>query len=123
MRVMTTRSFELVDGASDKFWTIALDGKQFTVNFGRRGTNGQTQAKDFGNPEAARQAFEKLIAEKVKKGYAEVNGAARPVAVAAPKSAAPAPTPTPPPTPAAPKPALAPAIADSRVQLSSLDWM
>jgi len=68
---MTTRSFELTDGQSDKFWTITLDRAQYTVNFGRRGTAGQTQIKEIGSLEAAQKAFDKLIAEKLKKGYKE----------------------------------------------------
>jgi predicted DNA-binding WGR domain protein len=73
---MMTRSFELTDGKSDKFWTITLEGEQYTVQFGRRGTVGQTQTKEIGSLDAARQAFDKLVAEKLKKGYKEV-GAAR----------------------------------------------
>jgi predicted DNA-binding WGR domain protein len=53
---MPTRSFELMDGKSDKFWTITVDARQHRVNFGRRGTTGQTQAKDFTSPEAAKAA-------------------------------------------------------------------
>jgi predicted DNA-binding WGR domain protein len=69
---MITRSFELTDGNSDKFWTITVAGKRHTVNFGRRGTSGQTQTKDFGDDNAAKRAFDKLVAEKLKKGYVEV---------------------------------------------------
>ena len=85
---MMTRSFELTDGKSDKFWTITLEGEQYTVQFGRRGTVGQTQTKEIGSLDAARQAFDKLVAEKLKKGYKEVgaarNGAGPAAAPAAP---------------------------------------
>jgi len=42
------------------------------VQFGRTGTAGQTQTKAFGSAGEAKKACEKLIAEKVKKGYQEV---------------------------------------------------
>jgi predicted DNA-binding WGR domain protein len=68
---MSTREFQLRDGTSDKFWKITLDGKATTVNFGRRGTDGQTQTKEWGSEDEAQKSFAKLIAEKTKKGYVE----------------------------------------------------
>lgn len=68
------RRFELVEGSSSKFWEIAQEGGTYTVCFGRIGTNGQTQTKDLGSDAAAAAAVAKLIAEKTKKGYAEVGG-------------------------------------------------
>lgn len=69
----TLRRFEFVEGGSKKFWEIGQTGCDMTVRYGRIGTNGQTQTKTF--PDEARTAREvqKLIAEKVKKGYAEVH--------------------------------------------------
>ncbi len=64
-----TRALEFREGTSDKFWTITMDGTSFTVRFGRKGTAGQEQIKRFESAEAARAAFEKLVAEKLKKGY------------------------------------------------------
>src|ERR1700680_763827 len=69
---METRQFELSDGKSDKFWRISIEGATFTVVFGRRGTSGQTQTKEFSSTEAARKAHDAIIAEKAKKGYIEV---------------------------------------------------
>lgn len=69
---MARREFQFQDGSSDKFWTIELEGKSFTVQFGRTGTAGQSQTKDFSSSADAEKACEKLIAEKVKKGYQEV---------------------------------------------------
>ena len=65
---MMTRSLELTDGKSARFWTITLDCEQFTVKFGRRGTAGQTQTREIGSADAAEQAFDTLVAEKLKKG-------------------------------------------------------
>jgi predicted DNA-binding WGR domain protein len=77
-----TRRFELVDGASSRFWEIAVDGKTSIVRFGKIGTQGQTKSKSFPTEEAAARDAEKLVAEKTGKGYVEVasskgGGAAR----------------------------------------------
>ncbi len=69
------RRFELVQGASSKFWEVSQNGSEFTVRFGRIGTEGQSpKPKDAGSPEKATAAIEKLIREKTGKGYAEVGG-------------------------------------------------
>src|SRR5436189_4832037 len=70
---MARREFHFQDGASNKFWAIELGGKTLTVQFGRLATDGQTQTKDFSSEAAAKAAYDKLVAEKVKKGYLEVN--------------------------------------------------
>jgi predicted DNA-binding WGR domain protein len=67
----TSRYFEFVSGSSSKFWEISLDGSAFTVRFGRIGTAGQAQSKTFGDAAKASREMEKLIAEKLKKGYRE----------------------------------------------------
>jgi predicted DNA-binding WGR domain protein len=72
------REFQLVEGSSKKFWAIQLEGKAFDVTFGRIGTAGQTQRKEFATAGEALKAHDKLVAEKVAKGYAEVGGAAGP---------------------------------------------
>ncbi len=69
-----TRRFEFVGGGSSKFWEVTLSGPTFTVRFGKIGTPGQSQSKSFANATKARSEMEKLIAEKVKKGYAERAG-------------------------------------------------
>lgn len=86
------RTFTFSDGSSNKFWNIELQGKKFTVQFGRIGTAGQTQTKAFGSADEAKKAYEKLIKEKLGKGYAEttVGGAtaeAKPTPQAIPVSA------------------------------------
>src|SRR5438045_2148917 len=65
------RRFEYIGGGSEKFWEIDSAGASVTVHFGRIGTAGQTQVKDLGSDHAAGAHVAKLIAEKVKKGYAE----------------------------------------------------
>lgn len=65
------RHFEFISGSSRKFWEISLSENTFTVRFGRIGTLGQSQTKRFADEAQARRESEKLIAEKVKKGYVE----------------------------------------------------
>ncbi len=66
------RRFEFVSGSSKKFWEISVSGSSFTVQFGRIGTMGQSQTKTFADKAKAEREAENLIAEKVKKGYVEV---------------------------------------------------
>lgn len=69
------RRFELVEGTSSKFWEAATEGSEMTVRFGRIGTNGQTQTKTFADEDKAASELEKLIKEKLKKGYSEIAAA------------------------------------------------
>ncbi len=66
------RLFEFRDGKSDKFWEITLSGSSHTVRYGRVGTDGQSSTKDFSDPDKAQASHDKLIAQKLKKGYTEV---------------------------------------------------
>ncbi|HOV15480.1 MAG TPA: SMI1/KNR4 family protein [Spirochaetota bacterium] len=61
------------DEKSSKFWKIETCGKSFTVKFGKIGTSGQTQTKEFESEEKCLKEAEKLIKEKLKKGYIEEN--------------------------------------------------
>jgi len=65
------RTFEFSDGKSNKFWNIELSGTSFTVTYGRIGTAGQTQTKEFPSADKAKSAHDKLVAEKLGKGYVE----------------------------------------------------
>ena len=65
------RHFEFIGGSSRKFWEILVSGNSFTVRFGRIGTAGQSQKKTFADEPKAKREAEKLVAEKMKKGYAE----------------------------------------------------
>jgi predicted DNA-binding WGR domain protein len=57
------------EGTSSKFWRARVEGKTLYVNYGKIGSNGQTQVKDFGNAAAAQAEYDKLVREKRKKGY------------------------------------------------------
>lgn len=85
--------YEFIEGSSKKFWEIALDGSSFTTTYGRIGTDGQTSMKEYDSDEKAKKEYDKLIAEKTKKGYELVGGDDEdeaPKAKAAPAKAAPA---------------------------------
>jgi predicted DNA-binding WGR domain protein len=79
------------EGNSNKFWHISLTGSETTVVYGRVGTSGQTQKKNHGTAAKARTFFDKMVAEKTKKGYAPSKAAN----AAAPKRKADAATPAP----------------------------
>jgi predicted DNA-binding WGR domain protein len=66
------RRFESREGSSDKFWEVAISGKEVTVRFGRTRTNGQTTTKTFPDEAAATKHAEKLVREKTGKGYVEI---------------------------------------------------
>lgn len=67
------RRFEMVEGNASKFWEVSVSDSELTVNFGRIGTAGQTKTKEFDTPAEARKERDKLIREKTKKGYAELD--------------------------------------------------
>jgi len=63
--------FEFVGGTSAKFWEVTVSGCDVTVRFGRLGTSGQIQTKTLDDAAAAQQHAEKLIGQKLEKGYVE----------------------------------------------------
>lgn len=54
---------------SNKFWTINYSGCDFSVNYGKVGTFGKFQIKEFDTEEKCNKEAEKLISQKLKKGY------------------------------------------------------
>ncbi|MBI2376162.1 MAG: WGR domain-containing protein [Deltaproteobacteria bacterium] len=64
-------SLEFEEGSSSKFWRARVEGSRLFVNYGRIGTDGQTQIKDFPNEAGAKKEIDKLEREKRKKGYAD----------------------------------------------------
>jgi predicted DNA-binding WGR domain protein len=67
------RRFEFVGGGVAKFWEIDVKGKEVQVRFGRNGTHGQREVKTFADEAKASRHADKKVAEKVRKGYREVN--------------------------------------------------
>src|SRR5262245_49390434 len=68
------RELVYMDAKSSKFWNIELSGNSHTVAYGRIGTDGQTLTKSFPSEDAARKDMEKLIREKLGKGYVDKAG-------------------------------------------------
>ena len=69
-----TVHLEFEEGTSSKFWRARLEGRTLYINYGRIGSQGQTQPKDFPSPELARKELDKLVADKRKKGYVDAGG-------------------------------------------------
>lgn len=68
---MATRYFEFKDGNSNKFWEAEVSGAVAHIRYGRIGTDGQRQVKEFSSEEEAQKFVDKKISEKVKEGYVE----------------------------------------------------
>ena len=69
-----TVHLEFEEGTSSKFWRARVEGKTLYVNYGKIGSNGQTQVKDFPSTDGADKEYAKLVAEKRKKGYEDKGG-------------------------------------------------
>jgi len=67
----TWRRLEFVEGGSSKFWQVRREGNDVVVAFGRIGTGGQLQRKQFDDAARAEAEIAKLVAEKLRKGYGE----------------------------------------------------
>ena len=87
----SARRFEFVDDKSAKFWEVDVIAESVEVKFGKIGTNGQTQIKDFETPDEALKHAEKLVHEKLKNGYQEVVQGASQKTSQAPAKPVPAP--------------------------------
>ncbi|WP_326847141.1 DUF4132 domain-containing protein [Streptomyces kaniharaensis] len=66
------RRWEFVGDGSAKFWEAEVKGASVRVRYGRIGAEGRLQLKELGSDDAARAQFDKLVAEKERKGYVEV---------------------------------------------------
>jgi len=69
-----TVHLEFEEGTSSKFWRARVEGKTLYVNYGKIGSAGQTQVKDFGDGSGAQKEYDKLVREKRKKGYVDSGG-------------------------------------------------
>jgi DNA ligase 1 len=65
------RRFEFLDGKSQKFWEVSVEGCEVAVRFGRIGTDGTSKIKAHADAMTARREADRLIAEKTGKGYVE----------------------------------------------------
>jgi predicted DNA-binding WGR domain protein len=69
-----TVHLEFEEGTSSKFWRARVEGKSLFVNYGKIGSAGQTQVKQFASPDVAQAEYEKLVREKRRKGYVDSGG-------------------------------------------------
>ncbi|MGT2490937.1 WGR domain-containing protein [Cupriavidus basilensis] len=65
------RALRFEQGSSRKFWRASLSGTELSVSYGRIGSSGQVNLKQFDTAERARREMDKLVAEKLRKGYVE----------------------------------------------------
>ena len=65
------KHLKYIDGNSDKFWQIEANESEYTVTYGKNGTHGTVQTKQFSDAAECLKMAEKLVAEKLKKGYSE----------------------------------------------------
>jgi predicted DNA-binding WGR domain protein len=66
-----SRHLECTEDGASKFWIGELDGANFTTTWGKIGTDGQSKTKTFASPDAAAKEYDKLVKEKLGKGYAD----------------------------------------------------
>jgi len=66
---MAAQRYEFVGDNSKKFWEVDVRGKTLLVRFGRIGTNGQQTQKKFTSKTEATTDKDRLVKEKVGKGY------------------------------------------------------
>lgn len=55
-----------------KFWNIRVGTDEFAVQYGKLGTVGKVQLKSFDTAEECKKEADKLVRQKLKKGYVEV---------------------------------------------------
>src|SRR5262245_2802028 len=68
---MSQWTVELIfeEGISTKFWRARVEDHSVHINYGKVGTDGTTQIKDYGSPAQATTEYGKLVADKRRKGY------------------------------------------------------
>jgi predicted DNA-binding WGR domain protein len=60
-------------GDSNKFWAIEQFDEKYSVQWGKIGTDGRSNEKEFFTIDECSKEVEKLIKEKISKGYTETN--------------------------------------------------
>src|SRR5262245_39033306 len=65
------RTFVFTSEKSHKFWSIERRGRELTFRWGRVGTAGAVVTKGLPDKGGSRGDYDRLIAEKLKKGYVE----------------------------------------------------
>lgn len=65
------RRFEFIEGRSAKFYEVCVNGCEVTACYGRIGADGQTLTKSIPDHAKAQQHADKLVSQKLAKGYVE----------------------------------------------------
>jgi predicted DNA-binding WGR domain protein len=65
-----------IEDKSKKFWRARKEGTDLYVNWGRIGTEGQTQLKELSSVAECEKEYSKLVAQKRGKGYIDEGGGA-----------------------------------------------
>ncbi len=66
---------ENTTGGSSKFWEVAVDGKTYTVKYGKLdGKGAREESKTFATPAEALAEAQRVSAKKLKDGYTQVSG-------------------------------------------------
>lgn len=68
--------YEYTEGTSSKFWEIEVAGAAYTVKWGKIGGSVSSSTKKYGDAAAAKKESDKLVKEKLGKGYKLVGGKA-----------------------------------------------
>ncbi|MGH2317826.1 DUF4240 domain-containing protein [Planococcus sp. SE5232] len=66
------KSLVCITAYSNKFWKIKAQGTIFIVSYGKIGTGGSVNTKEFSSEEHCLKEANRLIESKLKKGYQEV---------------------------------------------------
>lgn len=72
------RRFEYIQGNQAKFWEVSRRGATLTMASGRIGGTPKTRTKQLMDAMAAEQEFDRLIRDKLRRGYVEVQEASEP---------------------------------------------
>lgn len=66
------KNLRYIDEKSDKFWRVETLANALVLNWGKTGTAGRYDIKEFASAEICLEQAEKLLAGKLKKGYQEM---------------------------------------------------
>jgi len=66
------RYFINQQGEANKFWSLEINDNEYKVSFGKVGTQGRQSSKSLADTASCKIEVAKLIAEKIKKGYREI---------------------------------------------------
>jgi predicted DNA-binding WGR domain protein len=70
----SARDLYFVEGTSNKVWRARLEGATYTTQWGRRGGAIMEKTFELATAAEARRAFDKAVAEKLRKGYKDSVG-------------------------------------------------